>query len=371
MDKAERSLILVSRWLILLVIGAFALLHTPNLATFPYLDKITLNHLPPWIYSWANFDGVHYVGIAYQGYHEFDQAFFPLYPFVIWLVNFIVRDYVIAGLLISNVSYILLGHIFYRYIKALASSKVAKWATLMLLMYPTAFFLNGVYSESLFLLFTVSCLYSMHTKNYHWASIFGFLAALTRLQGILMVIPILCSFIVSKDRRTLPILLGPFVGLGTYILYLWRSVGDPLYFLTAQSAFGAERSSNLILFPQVIYRYIKIFLTADMSYAYMIAALEFSFFIGVFCILTYLAYNAYKRKKVFELGLVLFSFAHLLLPTFTGSFSSIPRYSLCALALFIGYGHIRSHKVKVGILCISAVLQVILVALFVQGRFVS
>ncbi|PIX73599.1 hypothetical protein COZ39_02165, partial [Candidatus Roizmanbacteria bacterium CG_4_10_14_3_um_filter_33_21] len=41
-------------------------------------------------------------------------------------------------------------------------------------------------------------------------------------------------------------------------------------------------------------------------------------------------------------GLLLFSFINLLLPTLTGTFSSIPRYALMSLSVFIYLGEIKS-----------------------------
>ena len=32
---------------------------------------------------WANFDGMHYLAIAEEGYHQYQQAFFPLFPLTI------------------------------------------------------------------------------------------------------------------------------------------------------------------------------------------------------------------------------------------------------------------------------------------------
>lgn len=371
MNVLARSLLLFIKILVSILIGAFALLHTPNLANFPYLDKITLNNLPQWIYSWANFDGVHYVGIAMQGYHEFDQAFFPLYPHLVRWVSWVTHDYVIAGLIISIVAYGALGNVLYMYLRDVWNTSIAIWGFSLWLLYPTAFFYQAVYTESLFLLLTVSSLYALHKKRYLIASVCAFLASLTRLQGVLLVIPIVFTLYTSRRVRDVFVVGAPIAGLLVYMSYLYKTTGDALYFLTAQSSFGSQRSSELILFPQVIYRYVRIFLTADLSFAYGVAVLEFVFFTTVTALLGYIGYMSYKEKRMHELGIVLYSLAHMLLPTFTGTFSSIPRYSLCALALYSSFGMIPSYKLKVGILSIAGIMHVILIIIFIQGRFIS
>src|SRR3972149_2765299 len=41
--------------------------------------------LSPAFFSWANFDGEHYLSIAIFGYKHLEQAFFPIYPMLISL----------------------------------------------------------------------------------------------------------------------------------------------------------------------------------------------------------------------------------------------------------------------------------------------
>ena len=44
---------------------------------FSYPELLKEFGLPKFLYSFANFDGAHYIKIAREGYHQFDQAFFP------------------------------------------------------------------------------------------------------------------------------------------------------------------------------------------------------------------------------------------------------------------------------------------------------
>jgi len=77
-------------------------------ARFPYYqERLISSGLPHFVWSFGNFDGVHYLGIAKDGYaYQFTQAFFPLYPILVKLVNYIVGNLVISGLLVSNVAFL-------------------------------------------------------------------------------------------------------------------------------------------------------------------------------------------------------------------------------------------------------------------------
>jgi Gpi18-like mannosyltransferase len=66
----------------------------------------------------------------------------------------------------------------------------AKRTLLYLAVYPMSFFLLAVYTESLFLAFTVAAFYHARRGQWTFAGAAAFLAALTRVNGILLVLPI-------------------------------------------------------------------------------------------------------------------------------------------------------------------------------------
>lgn len=366
------ALLLFTRAIVLFLVGSLSLLLYPLNATYPYLDKIAQSSLPQSIYTWAGFDGVHYVGIAMQGYHEFDQAFFPLYPQLIRFVEIFVKDYVLSGLLIANAAFIGAIYIIYRYVTEFWGEQRARWIIFFILAYPTAFYFSAVYSESLFLLYTVASLYSLHKRRFMLAGILAILASLTRLQGVLLIIPIFFSLypFAKPLKKHIVVLTTPLLGLALYMSFLYKTTGDALYFLTSQASFGAQRSAELILLPQVYYRYLKIFLTADYSFQYAVALMEVIFVTGSLAAAVYVGYKAYVKKEAYIFGLVIYSAAHLILPTLTGSFSSLPRYSLFAVTNFIVLSSLSSQARMIA-LSIFIVLQCILAGLFIHGSFIS
>jgi Gpi18-like mannosyltransferase len=362
----------------------------PYLGFFPYGDQLLNFDLPSWIYSLANFDGLHYLSIARNGYAQYEQAFFPLYPILIkFLTPFFSNNQLVTGLIISNVSFLLGLIILYKYLSLifLKDKRSNILTVIFLLFFPTSFFFGAVYTEGLFFLLLITTLYFLKKENYLFVVLFAFFASLTRLVGVFLIVPMIIHlYRSSKTKSNIKnlILIAPLLGLGIYCFYLYQTTGDPLFFVTSQPIFGANRSSNLILLPQVYWRYFKIFITAAHDSRFYVSIVEFLIFNFVFIVLILdlfknlgiinLKFNRNLRFKISNfnlLGLNLFSLANLILPTLTGTFSSIPRYSLFSLSFFIYIVQIKNNFVKYLILFTFLFLHVLLLGYFTQGYFIS
>lgn len=370
--------------LVVLGIGAIPIEQIP----FP-LKENPKDYFPTVFYPLAGFDGMHYILIAKSGYGQFQQAFFPLYPLLInLLLKLSFPSSLIGGLLISWTALVFGAGFFLKLAGTLlGSKKKAAWPLIFLLSFPSAFFYTTVYPESLFLLFSSAALYFIFKKNYFFASVFAVLASLTKIQGIFLIIPFFLSVFelkgftlkklyeqIIRDYRKMPFILSPLLGFLIYAGYLFVNYGDPLYFYHTQEAFGANRSSqNIILLPQVIFRYIKIFMTSQINFQYWIAVLELSIFLVVFGVLIFELFRLIKNKRlqVNELSVNLYSLSVLILPTLTGTLSSIPRYALLSFGFFIALSKIKNKRMKLVIAAMFAVVQLVLFAFFIKGYFVS
>lgn len=354
---------------------------------FP-LKENPRDYYPYILYPLAGFDGAHYILIAKKGYGLLQLAFFPLYPL---LMNALTRlfnfNVLLSGLLISWASLILGIFFFGKLAKILMPQpRNFMWTILFLLTFPTAFFYVAVYPESLFLFLSCACLYFIARKNYLAASAFAILSSLTKIQGILLIIPFVFSILelnrldvvnviskIKKHRENILFVFSPIVGLLIYCSYLYQNYGDALAFYHNQEDFGASRTSQgIILLPQVIFRYIKILTTSQESFQYWIALLEVSIFITVFSVLLLNIFSLWKKNKIdFEFSLNLYSLGVLILPTLTGTLSSIPRYALLSFGFFIALSKIRNVVLKAAIAIIFGIIHVILFAFFIKGYFVS
>ena len=358
----------------------------PYLGFFPYKEIAQQFNLPSFLTSFANFDGAHYLLIAKNGYTTYQQAFFPLYPLLIrWLSPLFSNNLLLTGLIISNLSFLLGLYIFSKYLKLTTNNQqLTVWVIIFLLVFPTSFFFAAVYTEGLSFLLFISTLYFLKKEKYGASSIFAILASLTKFLGVFLIIPILLTQMAklkSQNRnlklkasaKLLITLFSPILGLTIYSLYLWKTMGDPFFFLNSQWAFGAHRSSNIILLPQVYYRYLNIFFTANLNFQYFISLFEFFTFNFVFIILILDLIENYKLriKNYYFLGLNLFSLVNLLLPTLTGTFSSIPRYTLFSLSFFIYLAQIKKLSLKIAIAIVFVILHIVILGFFSQGYFVS
>ena len=67
--------------------------------------------------------------------------------------------------------------------------ETARRTLLYVAVFPFAYFFTQVYTESLFLLTSVSAVAAAVASRWGWAGLFGALAALTRPNGILIAVP--------------------------------------------------------------------------------------------------------------------------------------------------------------------------------------
>jgi hypothetical protein len=120
---------------------------------------------------------------------------------------------------------------------------VGQRTILYLLLFPTAFFLSCVYTESTFLLLSVAALYAAQRRQWLWAAVAAGLLSITRAQGFLMGPVLLWAYLSAAGWRLrnlradlLWLLLAP-LPLLLYLAWLWQHTGDWLTPFNAHHAF--------------------------------------------------------------------------------------------------------------------------------------
>ena len=339
----------------------------------PYWDVLELVQRPKWLLLWGNFDGAHYINIAENGYSfGLSQAFFPLYPQLIrWLNLNLIHNSILSGLLISTLSLIGFVYIFIKLGRLDYSLKTIRWAIIFLLLFPTSFFFFSIYTESFFLFLTALTFYLARRKKFILAAIIAGLASATRLVGIFLLPALLWEYYqVYKKPKLLP-LVGLTIlassGLFGYLSYLQSRFQNFLIFVSTQPGFGAGRQvDTIVMIYQVIFRYLKMFITVSpQNDIYLVLVFEFLIsllFIGLIIF-------AYIKK--FRLSYLIFFIPSFLLPTFTGSLASMPRYVLAGFPLFYLLANIKSKYFKISWLAISLLLLTWAFVRFSQGYWIS
>ena len=212
--------------------------------------------------TWKHWDANAYLYIVENGY--FNEAegwirivFFPLYPAVVRLFSFIFVDVRISGLLVSWLSFGGACVYLYKLVLLDWDAKAAMRAVKFLIIFPVTVFLGAPFTESMFLLLCLACLYYTRVRQFARACIFGLLAALTRNVGVLLVVPVLIEMLL--DHELMPkyirtdirgklrrlwtdlryLLLIP-LGTAAYLLINHLATGDAFYFLKMQQSHWSQ-----------------------------------------------------------------------------------------------------------------------------------
>lgn len=390
----------------LFIISAIAIFILPVFGNrFPYVNEVLKSSgLPAWFWQFGNFDGVHYVGIAGHGYErQFTQAFFPVYPILIKFVSpFFFGNFVLTGIVLSSVFTFLAAWMFVKLLKVgngldhSLQLKNIKWIILFFLLFPMSFFFGSIYNESFFLFLVFSVFYFAKKRNWFLAGIIGAVACGTRLVGIFLFPAVLYEYYkvvtgfkpVTTNKKIINIFfisLIPF-GLLLYMLYLQLNFHDALYFLHAQSVFGASRSAGVVLPFVTLWRYVKILTTVPIfQYDFWVAFWEAGFFVFggiILAIISIIKFkvvtglkpvttNIYNKLGEIDTSFLIFSWGAFLLPVFTGTLSSFPRYLLVCFPMYMFLGNISKTHVKLTILIVFTILNLLFSILFLRGYWVS
>lgn len=297
----------------------------------------------PWLWAWANFDGEHYLAIAQHGFGLGEQAFFPLYvllmQFLVWPARGDLYFLQFSGLFISNVSF-LLGLIgLWKLLSLDFKKSIVELTLVLLLLFPTSFYFGNLYTEGLFFALSVGTFYSARRGKWWIAGILAAFASGTRFLGIALLPVLLLEWWMQNrglkqrklkylDVRIFGIFLAP-LGLLSYMYYLQQTTGDPLNFLHSLAYFGEQRSTSPVLLPQVFWRYIKIIIDVPKN-----DPLFFTVILELSTAILFLAASIISFFKL-RLSYVLWLFFGFIIPTFSGSFSSLPRYVLPLFPAFL------------------------------------
>lgn len=358
-----------------------------TLATYFLTLVNPIRHVLLW--PWANFDGVYYLLIAAKGY-TVNGGFFPLFPLLIRIVSsafgtllaFDPLQFAIAMILVNAStlgSIILLYHV----VRLDYSESIAWRSVWMFLLFPTAFFLVAVYTESVFIFLVLTAFYFARRGKWMLAGLCGMMVTATRIVGIALLPALIYEFIlqyggfskfavrlkkdiVGMSTRALPI---AFIPLG-FVGYLWYSAlkwGDAFYFIRAQGNMQNNRSvSAIILFPQTLFRYAKILTSlTPVTYEWWVAVLE----VLSCAFVLWVGYIAWKER--IRRSYLLYALLAFFIPTSTGTLTGLPRYALVLFPLFIVLAMPRMERFGMNYRIVSPILLGVLLMLFSRGYFVG
>lgn len=312
--------------------------------------------------NFTNWDGGHFIGIAKYGYSEnFQYAFFPLYPLLIRGVNQFIQNYTISAVLISVVSAFLSINILYQLLSVEFNKKIAERTIFWLLFFPTSFYFLTAYSEGLFFLFVISFFYFLRKGSLLQATIFATLSSVTKVTGLAVVLALLLEVQLrwGISRKNWYVFLSP-LGLIIYSYYLFQNTGDPLYFLQAEQHWQRNITIPVVSFWVTIKSLSKMGFINNHFNAFL--DLIFAVFgLGM----------ALRSFRFLPPSLSTYCIASVLLPLFTPTLSSMPRFLLTVFPIFILLALVKNKIIFFTYQLISIMLLSIFATLFINGYWVS
>jgi hypothetical protein len=157
----------------------------------------------PWLAMWQRFDANWYGAIASFGYghHPDDTHFPPLYPMLIKTFLPITGHPLIAGLILSHGFALLMLVELHKFVSERFGEAVAARSLIYLMVFPSTLFFYSAYTESLFILLVLLFMNSLRDGRLHFAGLWAFCAILTRLQGVVLFLPL--GYFLYRGRRML------------------------------------------------------------------------------------------------------------------------------------------------------------------------
>jgi hypothetical protein len=362
---ARRALALTAAWLLIVNLFALTAFNRLNLAPDNALDWMSEGSVRPVQPSWNiidlhnRWDAYWYLNIAQEGYVDRGEktisnvVFFPLYPLLIRAVGPLAGgNLVLAGWMVSGLFLMLSVWMLVRLTQEFHPEIDPLLPPLFLLAYPAAFFLNAVYSESLFLFLSLSMMLWTLRRNFFLASLIAAFASATRIAGVFLCVPLLVEFIQANGwralltRRVWPLALAP-AGALAFFLYHWVAFDDFFLYLRIQRLYGRDFRFDALEY--VVRNNPNIVVTA-----YDAALVAAAVIMGVLAL------------KKFRPSYGLYMLVSLAVALSSGTGLGIARYSMVLFPIYIMAGGIRSVVGRSVWLFSSALLLALNIICFVN-----
>jgi hypothetical protein len=286
----------------------------------------------PTLWTLSRWDSPWYLRVARGGYllvpgRQSDPAFFPLYPIVLRALHGVGFSWEVAGPLVSNAAFLLALVLFHALSREVMGEEIARRATTYLAIFPLAYVFSMTYPESLALVFIAGAPLAAMRRHWWLAAVCAACAVLTRPEAIFLALPL--AGIAWSQRRELGVwtrgaaitaMLAPFAAFAAFPLYLATVLNDPLAWTTAESSWSRNFSVTGLFH----------------ALANLPAALSLGGW-GPRNAIYFLLYAALIvvawRARVPKLWIAAAA-AVVILPVFSGQFTSVERFGLLAPALF-------------------------------------
>ncbi|PZR60937.1 MAG: hypothetical protein DLM71_09685 [Chloroflexi bacterium] len=350
---------------VLLLLGVAAAAVIANSAITAPGDMVAL---------WNRWDAPHYLDLVVFGYRAADPGmlvgpdgyrsvypgdlplyivFFPLFPWLATPIFAVLRDPLTSVLIVSTVASLFVAPLLYHLVAAEFGMRTARYAAWFVLIFPTAYFLHIGYTEGLFLALVLGSFLAARRDRWWLAGILGGLAALARINGLVLIPALIAEagdqWYRDPARRLhakwLAIgLVG--VGFAGYLALNLAIYGNPLAFLRIQN----EHWFKSLAWPwEGIGGVVGSITGRTPSDSLMLGWMEL-LFIGLGLAGT--VYAAFRFRPSWFVWMT----GNWLLFTSTAFVMSVPRYSLTLFPLFVWFAVLARRPVVLAGLSIASLL---------------
>lgn len=346
---------ILSRWKEVLIITAVVRL---LLLILPITIHPQINNL---FSPWVQWDGPHYLDLAKNWYQVSGQesywiVFYPLYPILIKIFNFFVNDFATASILVSILFSFSASVLLFELTLLDFNKKSALLAVWFLNIFPTSYFLQASYTESLFLTTSLVTVYLFRKKLFFYSGVSGMLSTMARINGLLLI-PLLASEVRDLKKGFITLLITP-LGFLFYLSINYLLFHHPFYFTNPLYANWYKRFDWPWVGIKNLFGSIPPYQDA-LFYAYISEATVtlFIILIGI--------YTFVKVRRSYGI----YTLLNLLLFTSTSFVMSIPRYALILFPIFIALAQIKSKTVIAIISTVFIILLIYFSFLYTQGQW--
>ena len=281
-------------------------------------------------------DAQHYLFLSEQGYQagQPGNAFYPLFPFLIRIFHYLfLGSSLAAGLILSNFFSLTALAFLYLWASPKFGKEKAALGCYLLLAFPTAFYMDLVYTESLFLALSIALFYFLEERKTSGAAFCAFLLPLVRPTGLLVLAPALAALFWERSRPSqrrgqaqwaVPLAFGAGFGLYLGLMQFWT--GDCWAGFHAQRFFTSGYGVTNLLHP--LHWAMANFVTGPFTWmgfgTGLLDRLFFLLFLGT-AAFGYRSLDPPSRVYCLVLGLV---------PALSGDLASFDRYWISLFPLF-------------------------------------
>ena len=339
----------------------------------------------------ARWDSGFYINIARDGYNftpgqMSSVAFFPLYPMLMNMAGPLVgNNLVLAGIVVSHIAFFLALVFLYRLTELeFGDARTAERAIYYLAIFPTALFFSAVYTESVFLLFSLATVYFARRRMWGWAAIMGIMTSASRIVGVLFWAVVVLEWMrshgwtlsqihrksawvglfraVRQDFGSLFLICLIPLGLISYMAFLYIQFGDPIAFCTAQSAWGRGSLGPF----GAIFRDLNKLMTQNFA----TGDIWWNSLLNLIALFSTLALAPFVWRR-FGASFALFTLLGVLVPAMSGTGSMI-RYMLVLFPIFMLLAHWgRNRLLDRTLMTAFTVLLGLFTAIFVNWIFLA